>query len=148
MKVQNVNRTAQDLGRPRGAPANGGTRPLIFQKTMSGLSAQLRDAHFQSLIAGIDAQGDRLSKRADVKELEKYRELIRGFLDEVVSNGYAFSKENAYASRGRHRVFATVKTVDAKLNELAKEVFSEQADSLAILGKVGEIHGLLVDIML
>jgi uncharacterized protein YaaR (DUF327 family) len=138
----------QDLGRPRGMTANSGPRPLIFQKTMSGLSSQQRDAHFQSLISGIDAQGERLSKRADVKELEKYRELIRGFLDEVVSNGYAFSKENAYAPRGRQRVFATVKIVDEKLDELAKAVFSEQADSLAILGKVGEIHGLLVDIML
>jgi uncharacterized protein YaaR (DUF327 family) len=48
---------------------------------------------------GIDEQGARLSDKVDVKEFEKYRRLIREFLDEIVSNGYNFSREDAYASR-------------------------------------------------
>jgi uncharacterized protein YaaR (DUF327 family) len=149
LKVHNVNRTGQELNRSRGVtPGDGAARPLVFQKTMSGLSAEQREQHMRSLVAGIDAQGERLGKRSDLRELEKYRELVRGFLGEVVSEGYAFSKESSYAARGRQRVFATVKTVDAKLDELAKEVFREHADNLAILGKIGEIHGLLVDMLL
>jgi len=96
----------------------------------------------------IDEQGKRLADRVDVREFEKYRRLIRDFLDEIVSNGYTFSKEDAYASRGRHRYIATVKIVDEKLDELGKEVIKEQADSIEILHRIDDIRGLLMDLMM
>jgi len=96
----------------------------------------------------INKQGERLSDRVDVKEFEKYRKLIREFLDEIVSNGYTFSREDAYASRGRHRYIATVKVIDEKLDELGKEVMKEQADKIDIIHKIDDIRGLLLDIMM
>jgi uncharacterized protein YaaR (DUF327 family) len=96
----------------------------------------------------IDEQGKRLSDRVDVREFEKYRRLIREFLDEIVSNGYTFSREDAYASRGRHRYIATVRTVDEKLDALGKEVMKEQADKIEILHKIDDIRGLLLDLMM
>jgi len=98
--------------------------------------------------AAIDEQGKLLAERADVKEFEKYRRLIRDFLDEIVSNGYTFSKEDAYASRGRHRYIATVKIVDEKLDELGKELMKEQADKIAVLHRIDDIRGLLLDLMM
>jgi len=95
----------------------------------------------------IDEQGKRLADRVDVKEYEKYRRLIRDFLDEIVSNGYTFSREDAYASRGRHRYIATVRIVDEKLDALGKEVMKEQADKIEILNKIDDIRGLLLDLM-
>jgi len=96
----------------------------------------------------IDKQGENLSEMVDVREYDRYRRLIREFLDEVVSNGYAFSKEDSYAARGgRHRYIATVKIVDEKLDELGKAVMSEQADKIEILGRVDEIRGLLLDLL-
>jgi len=96
----------------------------------------------------IDEQGNRLADRVDVRELEKYRRLIREFLDEIVSNGYTFSREDAYASRGKHRYIATVKIVDEKLDALGKEVMKEHADKIEILNKVDDIRGLLLDLMM
>ena len=40
-----------------------------------------------------------------------------------------------------------IKRVDAALDELATELIKEEKDALAILGKVDEIRGLLLDIM-
>ena len=150
MKVQNINVSERGLLKPGGTHARGveSEASLVFRKTMTSLSEEQHHARMVDLVGAIDEQAKRLSKRADISEFEKYRNLIRNFLDEVVSNGYSFSKENAFAARGRHRFFATVKTIDDKLDEMAKKVLDEQADSIGILADIGEIRGLLLDMLL
>ena len=119
-----------------------------FRRTLTDLTKEMHAARIAEMKNDIDEQGKRLSDRVDVKEFEKYRRLIREFLDEIVSNGYTFSREDAYASRGRHRYIATVKIVDEKLDALGKEVIKEQADHLEILNKIDDIRGLLLDLMM
>ena len=150
MKIRNINRTDAGLQRPRGvSPHDGvGDEARVFRKTLTTLSKEQHAAHIQEMKKEIDKQGERLSARVDVRELERYRQLIRDFLDEIVSNGYAFSKENTLASRGRHRFMAMVKTIDTKLDEIGKEVIKDQADSLEVLGKIDDIRGILLDMML
>ena len=121
---------------------------LLFRKTLTDLSKEVYAARLKELKEKIDEQGSRLSDRVDVKEFEKYRRLIREFIDEIVSNGYTFQKEDAYASRGRHRYIATVKIIDEKLDELGKEVMKEQADQIEILSRIDDIRGLLLDMMM
>jgi hypothetical protein len=48
--------------------------------------------------------------------------------------------------RGRHRVYGIIRLVDEKLDELAKELVSEEKDTIHILSMVDEIRGLLLDI--
>ena len=150
MKIHNVNRTDPGMQRPRGIGPHDGVEDeaRVFRKTLTTLSKEQHAAHIQELKKEIDKQGERLAARVDVRELEKYRQLIREFLDDIVSNGYAFAKENAFASRGRHRFLAMVKTIDAKLDEIGKEVLKEQSDALEVLGKIDDIRGILVDMML
>jgi len=150
MKISGVKRT--DPGSPpaRGSDirsvSEGDTH--VFRRTLTDLSRDMYVARLQELKSGIDEQGKLLADRADVKEFEKYRRLIREFLDEIVSNGYTFSKEDAYASRGRHRYIATVKVIDEKLDELGKEVMKEQADKIEMIHKIDDIRGLLLDVMM
>jgi uncharacterized protein YaaR (DUF327 family) len=68
-------------------------------------------------------------------------------MNEIISNGYEFSRERSFASRGGQRFFATVNKVDAALDELAKEVLQGRKDELDLLDKIGDIRGLLVDLM-
>ena len=67
-------------------------------------------------------------------------------MNEVVTNAHEFSRENFLDRRGRHRVYGIVRLVDEKLDELAQELMKEEKDEIAILAKVGEIRGLLLDI--
>jgi len=146
----NVKRT--DAGRypDRGSDARGvqAAEPAAFRRTLTDLSKEMHASRLQEMKNAIDEQGRRLADRVDVSELEKYRRLIREFLDEIVSNGYTFSREDAYASRGKHRYIATVKIVDEKLDALGKEVMKEQADRIEVLGMVDDIRGLLLDLMM
>ena len=82
----------------------------------------------------------------DIRDMKKYRELVKDFLNEVVNRSHKFSRENFLDRRGRHRVYGIVKLVDKNLDDLASELVKDEKDHLAILSKVGEIRGLLLDI--
>ena len=82
----------------------------------------------------------------DIRDMKKYRSLVKDFMNEVVNRSHKFSRENFLDRRGRHRVYGIVKLVDKNLDELAGELVKEEKDHIAILGKVDEIRGLLLDI--
>ena len=65
-----------------------------------------------SMMEQITVQGDKISKHMDIKDMKKYRELVKGFLNEVVSRSHEFSRENFLDRRGRHRVYGIVRLVD------------------------------------
>ncbi len=91
-------------------------------------------------------QGDKIVKRMDIKDMRRYRTLIKEFMNEIVNRSHKFSRENFLDRRGRHRVYGIIRLVDEKLDELAQALVSEQCDKIDILAKVGEIRGLLLDI--
>ena len=91
-------------------------------------------------------QGDKIVKRMDVRDMKKYRTLIKEFMNEIVNRSHEFSRENFLDRRGRHRVYGIIRLVDQTLDELAQELVKDEKDNLAILNKIGEIRGLLLDI--
>ena len=46
-----------------------------------------------SMMEQITVQGDKISKHMDIKDMKKYRELVKGFLNEVVSRSHEFSRD-------------------------------------------------------
>ena len=100
----------------------------------------------QGLMQAITEEGDKLAKRKDLRDMKHYRGLVKEFLNEIVSRSHEFSRENFLDRRGRHRVYGIVRLVDENLDALAQELMKEEKDNLAILSKIGEIRGLLLDI--
>lgn len=98
------------------------------------------------LFQDITMQGKKISKHTDVKDMKRYRALIKEFLNEVVNRSHKFSRENFLDRRGRHRVYGIIRLIDQNLDELAAELMKEEKDNLAILQKVDEIRGMLLDI--
>ena len=94
----------------------------------------------------ITRQGDKLAKHRDIKDMRRYRTLVKDFLNEIVNRSHAFSRENFLDRKGRHRVYGIIRLVDQNLDELAQELVKDEQDNLAILSKIGEIRGLLLDI--
>ena len=99
-----------------------------------------------SLMKKIDEQGEKITKHMDITDMKRYRSLVKEFMNEVVSHSHEFSRENFLDRRGRHRVYGIVRLVDKNLDELAQELVKDEKDNIAVLGKVGEIRGLLLDI--
>ena len=102
--------------------------------------------YLKELQRKIGEQGERVSDKADIAEFYKYRALISELLNEAVSNAYAFSKTSQFDARGRHKVFALIRRVNGKLDELAAEILKNESEHLRLLNLVEDIRGLLVDL--
>lgn len=114
------------------------------------LASQIEEADLQqklnSLMNDITSQGEKIAEHMDIKDMKRYRELVKDFMNEVVNRSHKFSRENFLDRRGRHRVYGIVKLVDKNLDELATELMKDEKDHLSILGRIDEIRGLLLDI--
>ena len=93
-----------------------------------------------NMMQEITEQGEKIAKHMDIKDMRKYRQLVKDFLNEVVNRSHKFSRENFLDRRGRHRVYGIVKLVDKNLDELAGELVKEEKNHIEI------IRGLLLDI--
>ncbi len=124
------------------APTDGSFKFMLA----SNIEESELQARLSSLMEEITMQGERLAKKRDVKDMRHYRGLVKDFLNEVVTHSHAFSRENFLDRRGRHRVYGIIRLVDENLDQLAQELMKDEKDNLAILGKIGEIRGLLLDI--
>lgn len=116
-----------------------------FTLTSAIGEAQLQE-RLNLLLDEITNQGERIAQHMDIRDMKKYRGLVKDFLNEVVNRSHKFSRENFLDRKGRHRVYGIIKLVDANLDELASELVKEEKDHLSILSKIGEIQGLLLDI--
>ncbi len=116
------------------------------------LSSNVEEAELQQRLMGmmeeITMQGDKLKKKMDIRDMKHYRSLVKAFMNEVVNRSHEFSRENFLDRRGRHRVYGIIRRVDEALDELAKELVKEEQDVMAILSRVDEIRGLLLDIFM
>ena len=99
-----------------------------------------------NMMQEITDQGEKSAKHMDIRDMKKYRELVKGFLNEVVNRSHKFSRENFLDRRGRHRVYGIVKMVDENLDNLARELVKDEKDHLAIVGTIDDIRGLLLDV--
>ena len=113
---------------------------------MSRIAEEDLQARLSSLMNEISEQGERIAKKKDIKDMRRYRSLIKDFMNEIVSRSHAFSRENFLDRKGRHRVYGIIRLVDQNLDELAEELIKEQKDNLTILQKIGDIRGLILDI--
>lgn len=114
---------------------------LISNIKEKDLQVKLKD-----MIEQINDQGDKIAKHMDIKDMRRYRQLVKGFMNEIVSRSHEFSRENFLDRRGRHRVYGIVKLVDKNLDDLAEELMKEEKDHLAIVSRIDDIRGLLLDI--
>ena len=150
MKIRNVNSMALEHLAKTDINENDGLRntELVFKSQLSNERQATYLAHIQELIGQIEQQGKQLGKRADMGEMQKYREMITKLINETVSNGFAFEKEGKIGANGRSKVFVTIRQINEKLDAMTKKVLEEEKANLDLLDDIDDIRGLLVDMYL
>lgn len=144
IKVEQAQKIAHEMEkREITAPSDGSFKFALASK----IEEQSLQARLTLVMEEITQQGEKIVKRMDIRDMKKYRALIKDFLNEVVTRSHKFSRENFLDKRGRHRVYGIVKLVDQTLDELASELLKDEKDHLVILGKIDEIRGMLLDII-
>ncbi|WP_150275659.1 YaaR family protein [Paenibacillus tepidiphilus] len=107
------------------------------QKTMDELNRQIKD---------IQMQGDRLAKSMTVRELAIYRNMIKRFLEETARRGVTLKETKGWDRRGRGKRYKLLEEIDTALLGLADDLLESEQGRIDLLGRVGEIRGMLINL--
>lgn len=149
-------KVSESLNKPSGLTEISGkedrrvadSKEASFQSHLKRIDSNNFEERLKNLADKIIQQGEKLGKKADIRELKLYKNMISEFLDEAVSNSHKFSKKNFLDRRGRHKIYAVVKRVNEELENLTKEVLNSEKDNIKILKSLDDIRGLILDITL
>ena len=142
LRVNQLQQAAQTAQKQPVSESDGSFRFTLLssipeQELQAGLAVRIED---------ITQQGNKLSRKMDIRDMKIYRKMIKEFMNEIVTHSHSFSRENFLDKKGRHRVYGMVRLIDEALDDLAEELMQEEKDHLAILNKIGEIQGLILDL--
>jgi uncharacterized protein len=99
------------------------------------------------MLEQIHRQGDLLIKSMTVRELRAYKLLIQRFLEETVRRGVALKDTRGWDRRGRGKRYKILDEIDSKLLEMADDMLNSEQGRMDILNKVGEIRGMLINML-
>ncbi|WP_026661280.1 YaaR family protein [Butyrivibrio sp. AC2005] len=142
IRIDNVQQTTQVQQTQAQQEVNGDFKFTLTSKIEDASLAERLNLMMQDIVQ----QGKQISKKNDIRDMQRYRILIKDFLNEIVTRSHAFARENFLDRRGRHRVYGIIRLIDDNLDELAQELVKDEKDNINILAKIGQIEGLLLDI--
>ena len=142
IRIDNLQPTSQVQQSQPQQEVSGDFKFTLTSKIEDSALAERLNLMMQDIVQ----QGKQISKKNDIRDMQRYRLLIKDFLNEVVTRSHAFSRENFLDRRGRHRVYGIIRLVDETLDDLAQELVKDEKDNINILAKIGQIEGLLLDI--
>lgn len=145
MDALKIDKISQPVAVDGSTKVNAGDDSFKFMLSSSIAEKELQEK-LGALMSEITEQGKKISKKKDIRDMKRYRALIKEFVNEIVNRSHEFSRENFLDKRGRHRIYGIVRLVDEKLDALAGELMQEEADNMKVLAQIGEIRGLLLDL--
>lgn len=113
---------------------------------MQNKQAEIEESYLQSLIQEVEEQGARLYRSRSLRELVRFKGIIKSFIKETVEKGLDLKKSDSWDPDGYRQRMQTIETIDKKLVNLTETVLHDTQNSVSILQQVGEIKGLLINL--
>lgn len=148
MKIRNVSKNSMaSLGiADKDGKHPSGHVQQAFGDQLHRVQTDIVQQKLESLFSDIEKQGRQLAETLNIRDLKKYKDMIQKFLDYAVNKMYHLKEQAGWDRRGRRKIYTIVETVNSELENLTGMLLSEQKDQIAVLAKVDEIRGLLIDI--
>ncbi|MBN2981203.1 DUF327 family protein [Cohnella algarum] len=105
------------------------------------------EEELQRKLEDIRAQGDRLMRSMTVRELRLYRNMVKSFLEDTLRRGVGLKETRGWDRRGRGKRYKILEEVDEMLVRMGEELLETEEGRLELLEKVGEIRGLLINLV-
>jgi uncharacterized protein YaaR (DUF327 family) len=118
-----------------------------FADTMRQQDEKVAVEQLTRLAEQIKLQGDRLARSMTVRSLRMYKALVRQFLEETARRGVGLKETKGWDRRGRNRRYKLLDEIDRHLIAMADELIGTEQGRLELLQRIGEIRGLLINIL-
>lgn len=118
-----------------------------FADVMVQQDAQRTQEQLQQKLQDIHRQGERLAKLMTVRELKVYRQMVKQFLEDTVRRGIGLKELRGFDRRGRVKRYKLLDEIDEKLVAMAEELLDSEQGRIELLNNIGEIRGLLINLL-
>lgn len=142
MKITQEMRTGVEPKQVRQLTENSQT----FGRMVNSEALKIKQEGLEKLVQEIENQGEKLSRFRTFRELTKFKRMVKSFLQETVYKGLELQKSTSFNFEGHHNTHALVKEVDEKLVELTDDVMNQEKKTVDLLGLIGEVKGLLINL--
>ncbi|MEG0471175.1 MAG: YaaR family protein [Solibacillus sp.] len=144
MKINQDIRLGMNANRNDLRPTNQGNNRFGDMVLKQGTKMQTEQ--LTRLLGDISAAGNRVARSRNLRELARFKMLVKRFLQEAVDYGLEMKQSHTWNRFGEGRRLKIVETVDERLVELAEDILNEEKESIELLAKIGEIKGLLINL--
>ncbi|CAM4103137.1 YaaR family protein [Mesobacillus thioparans] len=119
---------------------------IKFNELVEKQEHKLQIGQLQQLMKEVESAGERLARSRTFKDLAKFKTLVKQFVKEAVNFGMELKHSHSWNQYGEGRSLKLVETIDDKLVELTDELMKKKDEQIDILGKIGEVKGLLINL--
>lgn len=102
--------------------------------------------HLPADLEALEEVAQRLMASPTPANLYEYRRVVGEILRRLLRDTFEVSAELGIVRAGRQKVFMLVRAVNQELEELTRLVLAKEKDRLAIVAKLGELRGLILDL--
>ncbi len=131
--------------------ARGSHHDVSMQRSpfLTALQATMGEQDEDSLaraFAAIEEAAETLRRSVTLRNLKRYKDLVREFIRMLTASAYAVRQETGFDQYGHRRLYLIVQEIDTKLEALTREVINSQSANIDLVSRLDEIRGLLLDI--
>jgi uncharacterized protein YaaR (DUF327 family) len=117
-----------------------------FLKELDGAAEEQVKMSLDRLVEEIGEQAKHLIDHRTFEELDKYKKLVKNFMNEAIKKIYAVKvSDSSKMMIKRKKVYIVVEKVDKELEKLTIDLIMKQTDGLDLLAALEKISGMLVD---
>lgn len=116
-----------------------------FQQVLREKAEEAGNRRLKDLYDRIEGQGEILTMTRTLEDLQRFKRMVREFLDEALSQALRIEERIGSTPRGRVKVYRLVEQIDERLAKLTEAILEDQADGIGLLEGIGEIKGLLIN---
>ena len=131
-------------------PAQGLGKDIVndanFLKELDGAVEDQDKMSLDQLVEEIAQQAKQLADHRTFEELEKYKKLVKNFMEQAVRKIYTVKvSDSSKLMIKRKKVYIMVQQVDKELEKITIDLIKKQAEGLELLSLLERISGMLVD---
>lgn len=117
-----------------------------FGQMVQSQTMKLNEQELQQMLEEISVQGEQLGRSRTAHDLITFKHLVKEFLEKAVYQGYKLQLSHNFNIHGNNQKLALVEEIDDRLVELTEKVMHQEAKNVDLLGLIGEIKGLLINL--
>ncbi len=139
--------------RSEGGGAGSSPESESFQKSVQRREIEHLEMDVRELVEQIHQRGQQLVEHPSLRLIRQYKRLLASFLERSLKLSTKIQRLSGQRNLSdiregnKEKQHVIVVTIDEKMQELTELVRDKQEDNLDLAGRVGEIRGLVVDLV-